>query len=56
LDTVRELSEGATIAEILGAIVVAATIRRGEEAGDAGRVVSHDELRKRLASWMAYPR
>jgi predicted transcriptional regulator len=37
--------------EICEEIAILAAIRRGEEAAKEGRVVPHDEVKKRLASW-----
>jgi predicted transcriptional regulator len=52
LEAVRKLSEDATFEEIAEAIAIAAAIRRGEEAADAGKVISHEEVKKRLVSWL----
>jgi predicted transcriptional regulator len=52
LETVSKLPEDATFQEIAEAIAVAAAIRRGEEAADAGKVMTHEEVKKRLASWL----
>jgi predicted transcriptional regulator len=52
IETVRKLSEDATFEEIAEAIAIAAAIRRGEEAADAGRVIPHEEVKKRLVSWL----
>ena len=52
LEAVRRLSEDATFEEIAEAIAIAAAIRRGEEAADAGKVISHEEVKKRLVSWL----
>jgi predicted transcriptional regulator len=53
LETVRKLPEDSTFEEIVESIAIAAAVRRGEEAVDAGRVFSHDEVKKRLASWLS---
>jgi predicted transcriptional regulator len=52
LEAVRELPDDASFEEILERIAILAGIRRGEEAADAGRVISHDEVKKRIASWI----
>ena len=51
LETIRNLPEDSTVEEIVESIAIAVAIRRGEAAADAGRVVPHDEVKKRLASW-----
>jgi len=53
IEAVRELSDEATLEEILEQIAILAAIRRGEDAADAGRVVSHEEIKKRLISLTA---
>jgi predicted transcriptional regulator len=52
IETVQEMAEEASMEEILENIAILAAIRRGEEAADEGRVISHDELQKRIASWI----
>jgi predicted transcriptional regulator len=52
LETVGKLPEDATFEEIAEAIAIAAAIRRGEAAADAGKVVPHEEVKKRLTSWL----
>jgi predicted transcriptional regulator len=51
LETVRKLSEEATFEEIMEAISILAAIKRGEAAADAGKVLPHEEVKQRLASW-----
>ncbi len=51
LEVVRELPEEVTIDEIIEALSILAAIRRGEADADAGRLVSHEEAKKRVASW-----
>ncbi len=53
LGTLQGLPEGATFEEIIDAISILAAIRRGEEAAEAGRVVSQEEVKKRLATWIS---
>jgi predicted transcriptional regulator len=52
LEAIRKLPEDATFEDIAEAIAIAAAVRRGEAAADAGKIVSHEEVRKRLASWL----
>ena len=53
IEAVRKLPEDATLDEISEEIALLAAIRRSEEAADAGRLVSHDEVKQRFASWIA---
>lgn len=51
LEAVRELPDEATFPEILEQIAILAAIQEGEADADAGRVISHDEMKKRIAQW-----
>jgi predicted transcriptional regulator len=51
LDAVKKLPEDATIEDINEQIEILAAIQRGIEAADEGRVVSHEEVKRRLATW-----
>ena len=51
LETVDALPDEATIEEIIEALSVLAAIRRGEADAEEGRVVPHDEVKRRLAEW-----
>jgi predicted transcriptional regulator len=51
LDVVQRMSETATLEEISEQIAILAAIRRGEEAADAGRLTSHEEVKQRSAAW-----
>ena len=51
IEVIRELQEEATIDDIAEHVALLAAIRRGENAADAGRVVSHDEVKRQAASW-----
>jgi len=44
IEAVRQLPEHASIKEI----AILAAIKKGEHDADAGRVVPHDEMKKRL--------
>jgi len=48
IEAVRQLPEHASIKEIAEEIAILAAIKKGEHDADAGRVVSHDEMKKRL--------
>lgn len=51
IEAVRELPEEASLDEIAERISILAAIRRGEDAADAGRVISHEEMKARAATW-----
>ena len=51
LETVRKMSDKATMEQIVEQLAILAAIRRGEEAADKGNVISHDEMKKRAKSW-----
>jgi predicted transcriptional regulator len=53
IEAVRGLPEESTLDEILEQIAILAAIRRGEEDSAAGRVIPHDELKKRVARWIS---
>ncbi len=51
IEAVRKLPETATMDDISEEVAILAAIRRGEKAADAGQVVPHDEVKRRLAAW-----
>jgi len=53
ISTIRELPESASLEEISEEIAILTAIRRGEAAADAGRVTPHEEVRKKLSSWIS---
>jgi predicted transcriptional regulator len=53
IEAVRRLPEQVSIEEIADEIAILAAIQKGERDADSGRVVSHDEMKKRLASWIS---
>jgi predicted transcriptional regulator len=52
IEAVRGLPDEATLEEIAEHVAILAAIRRGEEDIAAGRVVSQEELDRRIASWI----
>jgi predicted transcriptional regulator len=50
-NALQRMPESATLEEISEELAILAAIRRGEEAADAGRVLTHEELKKRSAAW-----
>lgn len=53
IEVVRELPEQATFSEILEHLAIVAAIRRGEQAAAAGKLISHEEVKKRVAAWLS---
>jgi hypothetical protein len=53
IETVRELPDGTSLDEIAERIAILAAIRKGEEDADAGRVISHEELKRRMKTWIS---
>ncbi len=51
IDAVRELPEEATLEDILEQIKILAAIQQSAQAADAGQVIPHEEVKKRVASW-----
>jgi predicted transcriptional regulator len=50
-DALRRMPESATLDEISEEIAILAAIRRGEAAADAGRTLTHEEVKQRSATW-----
>jgi predicted transcriptional regulator len=53
IEAVRKLPEELSLEEIAEEVAVLAAIRRGEEDADAGRTISHDEVRRRFQEWIS---
>lgn len=51
IDAVSRLPDATSMETIQEEVEILAAIRRAEESANAGRVVSHDEVRKLVASW-----
>ena len=51
-DALRRMPEEASLEEISEEIAILAAIRRGEAAANEGRIVSHEELKKRSTTWI----
>jgi predicted transcriptional regulator len=52
IEAVRQMPDEASIEEIVEHLSILAAIRRGDEEADAGKVIPHEEVKKRLASWI----
>jgi predicted transcriptional regulator len=51
IHALKKLPEETSIEEILEEIEILAAIQQGEDAANAGRVVSHEEVKVMVASW-----
>jgi len=51
LEEIQKLPETSTLEEINERLAILAALRRAKAASDQGRIVSHEEVKKRLASW-----
>jgi predicted transcriptional regulator len=51
LETVKKMPDKASMDEIVEKLAILAAIRRGEEAADKGKVISHAAMKKRARSW-----
>lgn len=50
-EALRRMPESATLEQICEELAILAAIRRGEAAADAGRFLTHEEVKRRSASW-----
>jgi predicted transcriptional regulator len=53
IEAIRRLPEPVSFEEIAEEVAILAAIQRGERDADAGRLISHDDLKKRLGSWIS---
>jgi len=51
LNVLQRMPESATLDEISEELAILAAIRRGEAAAEAGRILTHAEVKQRSASW-----
>lgn len=51
LNALQRMPESATLDEISDELAILAAIRRGESAAEAGRTLTHDEVKQRSTSW-----
>jgi predicted transcriptional regulator len=51
LEALLQMPESITLRQISEEIAILAAIRCGEAAADAGRVVSHEEVVRKSATW-----
>ncbi len=53
METIRQMPEVSTLKQISEEIAILAALREGEAAADAGRVTPHEEVRRRVGSWIS---
>jgi predicted transcriptional regulator len=53
IEAIRQLPELVSFEEIAEEIAILAAIQKGECDADAGRTVSHEDVKKRLTSWIS---
>lgn len=53
MKTIKEMPADATMDDILERIEILAAIQQGEEDIDAGRFVTHEELKRQVAQWLS---
>ncbi len=51
LQTLNRMPESVSLEQITEELAILAAIRKGEQAADEGRVVSHEEVKQRSAAW-----
>jgi predicted transcriptional regulator len=51
LAALARMPETARLEEMSEELAILAAIRRGEQAADAGRVLTHEEVKRRSAEW-----
>jgi len=52
LEAVQDLPDGATIEDATERLLLLAKIERGLQQADAGRTISHDQVKERMAKWL----
>ncbi len=53
LETVGRLSDDATLAQIIEEIAITASIQKGIDDVRAGRVMTDEDVQKRIAQWFS---
>ena len=51
LEALQQMPDSVTLEDICEELAILAAVRRGEADADAGRVVSHEEVKRRSAAW-----
>ena len=53
IEAIRQLPEQVTFEEIAEEVAILAAIQKGEADADAGRTIPHEEVKKRLQTWIS---
>ena len=53
LKAIQELPDDAGLEEILDGILLRLKVERGRAQVDSGKGIAHDEVKQRLAKWLA---
>jgi len=53
LEAIEKLPETATVEEINEHVAIMAALQRAKTASKEGRVVSHEDVKKRFESWIS---
>ena len=53
IEAIRQLPEPVTFEEIAEEVAILAAIQKGEADADAGRTIPHEEVKKRLQTWIS---
>lgn len=53
VQALREMPDSVTLEEIGEELAILAALRKGKQALDEGRVVSHEEVKRRSATWLS---
>jgi predicted transcriptional regulator len=52
LEAVRDLPDDASVEAAMERLLLLAKVERGIEQADAGKTISHEEMRQRMAKWL----
>ena len=53
IEAIRQLPEIVSLEEIAEEVAILAAIEKGTRDADAGRTIPHEEVKKRLTSWIS---
>ena len=53
LEAIRNLPDEVTLSEIADEIAMLHSIEEGLKDADAGRVISHEEMKRRMKQWLS---
>jgi len=52
LSTVQSLPDDASVEDAVERLILLSKIEKGIEQADAGQLISHDEMKARMAKWL----